>query len=274
MCPHISYYKLKCGWTINGVLQSVFSTVVDNDAYTFGRMLKQHNTNTFLEAMLVETTVHKEHNHWSTLLRKDMPAAAKTIMFIWFQEKANVWGSNQQIQGVPLRSWWIAELGCQLLGNVRSSSQLDVHLIHINSCKDSRPQHPSDWLCPHISTGKAERQHLYGNTTRYGHIWGPKTEQRSKYVLKSNSPLYGLKQSLANWYTMLSKLLKIWGFTPSKIDPCVFINDWKSNNSKGLDAQGVSSTSCKGSNAQGNSSTSKLGLRIQGKEIILGYVNN
>ena len=56
---------------------------------------------------------------------------------------------------------------------------------------------------------------------------------------------------------MLSKFLHIWGFTPSKNDPCVFINDGKAIDSKGLDAQGVSSTNYKGSNAQENSGTWK-----------------
>ena len=46
--------------TINGVLQSVFSTVVDNDAYTFGGMLKQPDANKSVEAMLVETAVHEK----------------------------------------------------------------------------------------------------------------------------------------------------------------------------------------------------------------------
>ena len=93
-------------------------------------------------------------------------------------------------------------------------------------------------------------------------------------ITLQNELYCGLKQASANWYNMLSKALKIQGFTPSKVDPCVFINDGKANDCKGLDARGASSMSCKSRNAQGNPGTSELGLRIQGKAIILVYVDN
>ena len=74
--------------TNNGVLQPVFSTVVNNDAYTFGGMLKQPDAAKFVEAMLVKTAVQEKQFYWSTLLEKYMPAGAKTIMSIWsFKQK-------------------------------------------------------------------------------------------------------------------------------------------------------------------------------------------
>ena len=51
----------------------------------------------------------------------------------------------------------------------------------------------------------------------------PKTGQRSKYVLKLNSSLYGLKQASANWYDTLKLALQLRGFNESVAGPCVFI---------------------------------------------------
>ena len=76
--------------TINGVRQSVFSTMVDNDAYTFGLMLKQPATIKCVKAMLVTTAVHEKRNHWSVVLSKDMSAGAKTIMSSWSSKQKQI----------------------------------------------------------------------------------------------------------------------------------------------------------------------------------------
>ena len=49
--------------TTTGVLQSIFSTVVDTDAYTFSGILKQLDHNNRVEAILVKSSVHKKRNH-------------------------------------------------------------------------------------------------------------------------------------------------------------------------------------------------------------------
>ena len=46
-------------------------------------MLKQPDKYKFVEAMLAETAVHEKRNHWTAMLRNDMPAGAKTIFSIW-----------------------------------------------------------------------------------------------------------------------------------------------------------------------------------------------
>lgn len=45
------------------------------------------------------------------------------------------------------------------------------------------------------------------------------------YVLKLNNSLYGLKKASHNWYKKLKQLLFKRKFTPSKIDPCIFIKN-------------------------------------------------
>ena len=43
------------------------------------------------------------------------------------------------------------------------------------------------------------------------------------YILKLNKILYGLKQASKNWYEKINQSLPDWDFTPSKIDPCIFM---------------------------------------------------
>ena len=96
--------------TLNGILGTVFASVVDNDSYTYSGMLKQPDKHQFVEAMLTETAVHEKRNHWSIMKRKDMPPGEKTILSIWsFKRKRSP--ANQQMHGSSTCSWWNAELG-------------------------------------------------------------------------------------------------------------------------------------------------------------------
>ena len=44
-------------------------------------------------------------------------------------------------------------------------------------------------------------------------------------VLKVVKNLYGLKNASLNWFEMLKKGLHDRGFSPSAVDPCVFVRD-------------------------------------------------
>ena len=46
---------------------------------------------------------------------------------------------------------------------------------------------------------------------------------RRLYILKLNKSLYNLKQESHNWYKNLKQSLLDQYFTPSKIDPCIFM---------------------------------------------------
>jgi hypothetical protein len=69
--------------TINGVHNSVFTATADNDCYTYTSMQKQPDKAEFIQAMLKETEVHEQRNHWTRMLRSDLPPGAKTILSIW-----------------------------------------------------------------------------------------------------------------------------------------------------------------------------------------------
>ena len=46
---------------------------------------------------------------------------------------------------------------------------------------------------------------------------------KDEYLISLKSSIYGLKQSIANWYDCLKKGLKHHGFRESKADPCVIM---------------------------------------------------
>ena len=46
---------------------------------------------------------------------------------------------------------------------------------------------------------------------------------RRLYILKLNKSLYGLNQASHNWYENIKQSLLDQDFTPSNIDPCIFI---------------------------------------------------
>ena len=258
--------------TINGVLQSVFSTVVDNDAYTFSGMLKQPDNHKFVEAMLVETAVHEKRNHWSTLLRKDMPAGAKTIMSIWSFKRKRIpdgqiskykarlcahggmqsWGVDYWETYAPVVNW----MSVRFILTVAKIHDLDTQVI------DFVLAFPQAKLDVDVFMELPAGMIISGI---------PKTGQRSNYVLKLNSSLYGLKQASANWYDMLAKGLKIRGFKSSKIDPCVFINDGKASPKN---ISNDSATDSRSINSQEKPSSNDIGFRIRGKAIILVYVDD
>ena len=55
-------------------------------------------------------------------------------------------------------------------------------------------------------------------------VHGKDNESRA-YVLKLKKSLYGLKQASLNWFEKLKQGLMDRGFTPSEIDPCLYLKE-------------------------------------------------
>ena len=212
--------------TLNGVLGSVFSTITDNDCYTYSGMLKQPDKHKFVEAMLEETAVHEKRNHWTAMLRTDMPAGAKTILSIWSFKRKRIpdgtiskykarlcahggmqsWGVDYWETYAPVVNW----MSVRFILTVAKIHKLDTKVIDFVL---AFPQAKLDVdVFMEIPAGMV----LSGPSGSF---------YRGKYVLKLNKSLYGLKQASANWFEMLSTGLKDRGFKSSNVDPCVFVSD-------------------------------------------------
>ena len=212
--------------TINGILGSVFSSVVDNDSYTYSGMLKQPDKHQFIEAMLTETAVHEKRNHWTIMKRKDMPSAAKTILSIWSFKRKRLpdgqiskykarlcahggmqsWGVDYWETYAPVVNW----MSVRFILTIAKIHKLDTKVI------DFVLAFPQAKLDVDVFMEVPAGMVLTGV---------PGGNQRSLYVLSLNRSLYGLKQASANWYEMLTKGLQDRGFKSSNVDPCVQISD-------------------------------------------------
>ena len=58
-----------------------------------------------------------------------------------------------------------------------------------------------------------------------GIIVSDREDTSRAYVLKLKKSLYGLKQASLNWFEKLKQGLKDWVFTPSEIDPCLYLKE-------------------------------------------------
>ena len=76
-------------------------------------------------------------------------------------------------------------------------------------------------LCTGIPSGNAGCSSLHGTA-----LWIHARVRKSKTDgIESSENLYGLKNASLNWFEMLQRGLKDRGFSPSSVDPCVFIRD-------------------------------------------------
>ena len=58
-----------------------------------------------------------------------------------------------------------------------------------------------------------------------GIVISSKDNKSRAYVLKFKKSLYGLKQASLNWFEKLKQGLMDRGFTPSEIDPCLYLKE-------------------------------------------------
>jgi hypothetical protein len=58
-----------------------------------------------------------------------------------------------------------------------------------------------------------------------GIVISGKDNKSRAYVLKLKESIYGLKQASLNWFEKLKQGLMDRGFTPSEIDPCLYLKE-------------------------------------------------
>eukprot|EP00978_Attheya_sp_CCMP212_P014686 scaffold37545_cov64-Attheya_sp.AAC.1 len=163
------------------------ATKNDNDTYSFREMLNQPDKVSFLEAMMKEVDAHETREHWTRMLRKDLPEGAKTILSIWsFKRKTLPDG-----QILKYKARLCAHGGMQQWG----VDYWETYAPVVNWADLDVPVYME------IPVGM-EFEGL----------------NRREMVLSLNKSLYGLCQSSSNWFKMLSKGLDDRGFVPSQME--------------------------------------------------------
>ena len=64
--------------------------MVDSDTYKFKNMLRQFDANEFVQAMMQDMDENESINHWTLMLRSDLPPGNNTILAIWSFKRKRV----------------------------------------------------------------------------------------------------------------------------------------------------------------------------------------
>ena len=187
--------------------------------------MKQDDNDKFIEAMQTEVEAHESREHWTMVEQITLPIRAKTICAIWLFKRKRFPDGPLNKHKVQLcahcrmqqwgKNYW--ETYSSVVNMLSICLLLGIAHIHGLDSKSidfvlTFPQADIDidiWM--ELLDGMDPSS-------------GDKTNRR-KYVLKLNKSLYGLKQASHNWYEKLKQALSDRKFSPSKIDPCIFVKE-------------------------------------------------
>lgn len=206
--------------TINHIHHMALATTSgDNDTYHLKQMFQQPDVDEFRTAMDKEIEDHEKRNHWTLMLRSQMPEGMKTIRSVWsfkrkrypdgriLKHKARLcahggmqtWGENYWETYAPVVNW------------------MSIRTLMVLSLLHDLETRSIDFV---LAFPQAELDVDVYMELPYG-FEGP--DQTKRYVLKLNKNLYGLKQAAHNWFEKLKAGLEERGYhNKSDADPCVF----------------------------------------------------
>ena len=184
-------------------------------------MLKQKDYQDFIKAMSVEIDDHTTRQHWKVHLRSECNFP-KTILAVWsFKRKRFPDGSLNKHKARLCAHGGMQQWGVHYWETFAPVvNWLSVCLILVLAIIYDLPVKSIDFVLafPQSKLDVPIFMELPpGFETQYG--------QKGEYIIKLKKSLYGLKQSELNWYEKLKTGLESRKFTPSKVDPCVFISE-------------------------------------------------
>ncbi len=182
--------------------------------------MKQDDAAEFIKAMSTEVEAHKSRNHWMMVPRSSLPEGAKTIRAIWsFKRKRFPDGQQAQLCAHGGMQQW-GENYWETYSPVVNmlSVRLLLAIAHIHGLESIS----IDFV---LAFPQAEIDTDIWMEIPEGMDPAGDTNNRRAYVLKLNKSLYGLKQASHNWYEKLKQSLIDQEFSPSRIDPCIFMKN-------------------------------------------------
>ena len=190
------------------------------DAMPLDVALAQPDRDNFIGAMEKELKQHSELKYWRIVHRSQVPRNAKPIPMVWTlhrkRDQAGAivkWkarlcaGGHRQVYGdtywstfAPVMSWTTVRCVFVL------ALLLGWHIRFI------------DFIMAY--TQAKVKTDIYMTLPKATTI---QNVDPSKHLLKLQQNLYGLKDGQVTWHEHIKKGLKERGFSPSKVDPCLFI---------------------------------------------------
>jgi hypothetical protein len=207
-------------------------TAVDSqaDTLTQSQMLKQHDMANFLKAQIPELDGLTKMDVFDLLPIAQKPTQARLLSSIWsYRRKRNPIGDivkwkarlcvdgSQQVHG---RDYWETYASVVSWASVRLLLLLSTILNLKSRQVDYTQAFPQAPLDDPVYMRLPQGFYVAPDHTLQQHS-DPTYHDRSHFIkLKRN--LYGCKQAARNWFAHLKKGLISLGFTPSKIDPCLY----------------------------------------------------
>jgi len=208
------------------------STAVDSkaDTLTQSQMLKQPDVADFLKAQLPELQGLVKMDVFDLLPIAQKPSHARLLSSIWsYRRKRNPIGDiikwkarlcvdgSQQLHG---RDYWETYAPVVSWASVRLLLLLSTILNLKSRQVDYTQAFPQAVLDDPVYMRLPQGFYVAPDNTLQQHS-DPTYHDRSHFIkLKRN--LYGCKQAARNWFAHLNKGLIAMGFTPSKVDPCLY----------------------------------------------------
>jgi hypothetical protein len=212
-----------CDGTLNEFhFVSLLTDTASNEVFTYHQAQKQPDWAEFVEAMEKEIEDHESRDHWELVPRATITPGNKPIKAIWSfkrkrfpdgrlnKHKARIcahggmqrWGENYWETYSPV----VNMISVKLLLVIAKIHGLESKSIDFVLAFPQADLDVDIWM--ELPIG-------------FQPIDDP--EHPNQYVLKLKKNLYGLKQASYNWYGKLRDGLVDRGFTPSKIDQCLYM---------------------------------------------------
>jgi hypothetical protein len=132
-----------------------FSASVDPDTMNLHEARRQPDWPQFQLAMRDDVKVHENRNHWKLIRRSAIPHRVSVLPSVWpMKRKRRIatreiykWKARLTVHGE--KSPWR-----ELLGNLRTRCELDVHLTLFDLGSTQRRPHSTNRFCLSQSTGQ------------------------------------------------------------------------------------------------------------------------
>ena len=214
--------------TLNAIHTYAFSAITldmsNNEVFTYTKAMQQPDSNQFIEAMAKEIEDHESRHHWKIVRRSTIPPGHKTIQAIWsFKRKRFPDGTLNKHKARlcahgGMQQWGVSywETYSPVVNMLTVRLLLALCNIHGLESKSI------DFV---LAFPQADLDVDIWMELPMGIEVSESPEKSRAYVLKLKKSLYGLKQASLNWFEKLKQGLVDRGFTPSEIDPCLYLKE-------------------------------------------------
>ena len=209
--------------TLNQLHNFAFTAdVASNEVFTYNQAMRQEDRGEFIKAMMKEVEDHESRDHWALVLRSTIPKGIKTIQAIWsFKRKRFPDGTLNKHKARLCAHGGMQQWGENYWETYSPVvNMLSVRLILVIAHIHGLDSKSIDFV---LAFPQAELDVDIWMELPRGMVPDHDEESKHQYVLKLKKNLYGLKQASYNWFDKLKSGLMDRGFSPSKIDPCVYL---------------------------------------------------